>query len=88
MRHLPPVSAASSGTLIFPHPQVTGEVFQSFDVVAFQKVGAGEGAVDCRGGLGLVGGGPRRIGRGLLQDREGQFRTKVAPPAALFDHRF
>jgi hypothetical protein len=48
LRHLSPVLAASSSTLIFLHPQVTGGIFQSFHVVAFQKVHAGEGAVDCR----------------------------------------
>ena len=48
LRHLPPVLAAYSSTLIFSHPQVTGGIFQSFHVVVFQKIHAGEGAVDCR----------------------------------------
>ena len=62
---------------------MTGGVFPRFHVVAFQKVCAGEGSVDCRDGLGLVV-DPHSIGRGLLQDRKGRGRTEVAAQAALF----
>ena len=49
---------------------MTGGILQSLHVVAFQKVRAGEGAVNRGGGMGLVV-GQNHGGRGLLQDREG-----------------
>jgi hypothetical protein len=44
---------------------VTGGILQHLYVVAFQKVRGGEGAVDCRGGVGLAV-GPHRVRRGLF----------------------
>ena len=66
---------------------MTGGVLPRFHVVAFQKVCTGEGAVDCRGGLGLVV-DPHSIGRGLLRDRKGRRWTQIAAQAAFFYHQF
>ena len=86
--HLPPVLAAYSGALInFFAP--TGDLRSSPEISrsSILKICSREGAVDCRYALGRVV-GSQRIGRGLLQDREGQLGAQVAAQGALFYHQF